>query len=317
MGPLSCRVAIIGGGAVGLAYASFIGRVAPVLVIDRNPGTSAAHRDGRLRVLLRDGETTVALPSAFDVVQPGTDFHADWVLVSTKAFSSDDVARQLAQHWKTDDGLVVSVQNGVGNRERLAHSLGVERVRAGICHISAKRLEPGVVEVGRAGLTRIERRGDDPKLVAFAGLMEEAGLETQLDADIDRLIWNKLIIAVGCNAIAALCRIPLGAFSAIAGTELGRLVGEATAECAGVMEAKGIPLDGDPVRRLEELALSSPGNHPSMLQDVLRRQSTEVDFINGAVVREAEALGVDAPLNRLLASLIKVVETTENQRVTP
>ena len=110
----------------------------------------------------------------------------------------------------------------------------------------------------------------------------------QLEPDIERVLWNKLIIAVGCNAASALLRLPLGSFASLRGTSLGLMADGAMAECAAVMSRLGVTVEGDPVKRLEEIAASAPGNFPSMLQDLLSERPTEIDSINGAVARYGE-----------------------------
>ena len=151
-------VAIIGGGAIGLAYAAHLSRVAEVTVIDRNAGTLKAANSGSLEVCLRNDDGIVSLPVDFGVVAPGTPFDADWVLVCVKSYSTAEAARTIRTGSARQDCLVVSIQNGLGNREVLEAELGAERVRVGICHVAAKRLVPGRVEVGRAGVTQIGRR---------------------------------------------------------------------------------------------------------------------------------------------------------------
>jgi 2-dehydropantoate 2-reductase len=128
-----------------------------------------------------------------------------------------------------------------------------------------------------------------------------------LEEEIENLIWSKLIINVGINALTALVGVPNGQLLGSEAT--AGLLGELVEEAVKVARALGVRLAyEDPLARVREVAELTGKNRSSMLQDFDNRRATEIDFINGAVVREAEARGISVPVNRTVTQLIKAVE---------
>ena len=151
-------------------------------------------------------------------------------------------------------------------------------------------------------------------MTALAELFESCGLPAELADDLDALVWGKLVVNAGINALTALLRVPNGALAA---TPAARdLAAEAVAEAVAVAAARGITLPyADPLAHVLAVAEATGANRSSMLQDVLRGSPSEIATINGAVVREGARLGVATPVNRLLAALVEALDATTGQRV--
>jgi 2-dehydropantoate 2-reductase len=146
-----------------------------------------------------------------------------------------------------------------------------------------------------------------PRLQAVADLCNRAGLETEISATVEGLIWDKLLVNVGINALTAITGLRNGEL--LAHEELAELLAEAVTEGARVAGAKGIRLNlPDPVAHAREVCAATGKNQSSMLQDILKGRPTEIDMINGAVLREGAARGIAAPVNGVLTRLVKFFE---------
>jgi 2-dehydropantoate 2-reductase len=215
---------------------------------------------------------------------------------------------------KTQHTLVVTLQNGVGNREALAAALGAEHVGQGVTSLGATLLGPGHVRHAGMGPTIFGTEPNRIGMAALAELFSASGLPAQLSDNLDALVWGKLVVNAGINALTALLRISNGALAEIA--EVRDIVARAVAEAAAVAAARGVRLPyDDPLEHVLSVARATGANRSSMLQDVLRGSPTEIAVINGAVLREGQRLGIAAPVNQLLAELVAALDATAQARV--
>jgi 2-dehydropantoate 2-reductase len=212
--------------------------------------------------------------------------------------------------------LVVTLQNGVGNRELLEQALGADRVGQGVTALGATLLGPGRVRHAGQGKTVFGTAPDQLSMAALAELFNACDLPAELSHDLDALIWSKLLVNVGINALTALLRVPNGVLAEAA--EARALMAQAVAEAVAVARARGTALaEADPLEHVLAVARATGANRSSMLQDVLRGSPTEIAAINGAVVREGRRLGVPTPVNSLLTSLVQALDATPDARVRP
>lgn len=227
------------------------------------------------------------------VVEP-----ADLVIVLVKAWQTERVAAHLPS-LLTSKGIALTLQNGLGNLEKLG-----PRARLGVTTMGATLLGPGRVRPGGVGPTQVAA----PEWVA--DLLRSAGFETHLAENVEGLLWGKLIANCGINALTALLRVPNGEL--LARPDATVVIDRAAAECAAVAWAKGIvlPFD-DPVAHVRAVARRTATNTSSMLQDILRGAPTEIEAINGAVAREGERLYVPTPVNETLWRLIRALVNHE------
>ncbi len=305
------RIAMVGAGAMGSLFGGRLACVADVWLVDPwREHVEAIRREG-LRLVEGEAEHTVKVAATGDPSEVGA---VDLAIVFVKSHQTPwaaGVARQLLQ----PDGLALTLQNGLGNGEALAQTLGAERVWVGVTSHGATLLGPGRVRHAGSGPTHLALRADvADKVEEAVRLFRQAGLETHLSENLDSLIWGKLVVNVGINALTALLRVPNGV---LAEDEAACMLMErAVAEAVAVAQVKGITLPyPDPQRRVREVAVATGANRSSMLQDVLRGSTTEIGVINGAVVREARRLGLPAPVNELLTDLVRAVERTHDKRI--
>lgn len=259
-------------------------------------GITALRADG-IR-LLDNGETVAASVRATD--DPSDCEGAISALVLVKSWQTEAAGKMLAE-CLAPDGVALTLQNGLGNIEVLEAAIGAERAALGVTTSGATLIGPGTVRVGGNGPTHV---APHPRLEPIVDLLESAGFEMHAASDLASLVWGKLAINAGINALTALLEVRNGEL--LERSHARSLMNEAAAETAHVAQAQGIELPyDDPVREVEGVAERTAENESSMLQDIRRRAPTEVDAINGAVVREGKRYGVSTPVNWSLWNLVR------------
>jgi 2-dehydropantoate 2-reductase len=221
-------------------------------------------------------------------------------LVLVKSWQTKRAADQLAQ-CLTEDGLALTLQNGLGNRQTLSEVLGQERVALGVTTIGATLLGPGLARTGGDGGISIEAH---PRLKPAEERLRTAGFNLEIVPRAEALVWSKLVINAAINPLTALLRVPNGELlNRPAARALMQVLAEETAVVAA---AQGIRLPFDkPGKAAEQVARKTAANHSSMLQDIRRGAPTEIDAICGAIARMGKAQGVPTPCNWAIWQLVK------------
>jgi 2-dehydropantoate 2-reductase len=224
-------------------------------------------------------------------------------LVLVKSWQTERVAKQLVRCLSAN-GIALTLQNGFGNAEILKEILKPERVALGVTMLGARMLEPAHVQFTGNGRVFL---GDHPRLSELEGILLAGEFQVEKVSDPVSLLWGKLVINAAINPLTALLRVANGEL--LERPAARELMAEAAREAALVASMQGIILPySDPVIAVEEVARGTASNYSSMLQDVLRGTVTEIESINGAVVRVGERLGVQIPINRILWQLVKSVD---------
>lgn len=295
--PPSLRIVIFGVGAMGTLFGSRLSPLAEVTLVGHWAEQIDTIRREGLTVTGPDGgrsQHRLRITSNLAEVAP-----ADVALILVKSYQTTRAARQAAAVLRPD-GLAITLQNGLGNLERLARAVGRERAALGITAQGATVPAPGRLDHAGEGPTYLARLpGRERQLERVAALFNAAGIETSLVNDANSLLWGKLAINAGINPLTALMRVPNGML--VEDESLRRLMAAAANEVARVAEAQGIQLPfADAAARTAEVARATAANRSSMLQDVSRAGPTEIDAISGAVVRFGRRLGVPTPVNEFL-----------------
>jgi 2-dehydropantoate 2-reductase len=221
-------------------------------------------------------------------------------LVLVKSWQTERAAGQLKE-CLAPDGLALTLQNGLGNRETLEQALGVRRVVLGITTLGATLLGPGLVRPAGDGMVTL---GNHPHVEATAEALRMAGFAVEIGPEPLSLLWGKLVINAAINPLTALLGVLNGEL--LERPSARALLASAVAEAVAVADAQGIRLPyADPVEAVEAVAHRTAANRSSMLQDVLRGAPTEIDAICGAIVQAGERIGVPTPVNRTLWHLVK------------
>jgi 2-dehydropantoate 2-reductase len=217
---------------------------------------------------------------------------AKFAIVLVKAWQTERAARQLSD-CLTEDGLALTLQNGLGNYETLTRSLGAHRVALGSTTTGATLVAPGLARAGGEGVVSIQRH---PTIGPIDTALSSAKFNVHLVEDAQSLVWGKLVINAAINPLTALLRVPNGEL--LNRPSAREMMAKLAAEVAEVARAEKIKLPfDDPAAMAEEVARKTASNQSSMLQDVLRNAPTEIDVICGAVVRVGEKHGIETPVN--------------------
>ncbi len=299
------KVVVIGPGAVGGYFGGKLALAGAGLTLVGRRGGRGEHmqmvaRNG-LRIEATDFEATIPVEVTDDVGVVG---HADLVLFAVKTLDTVAAARSIAPYL-SPNAIVVSLQNGVDNVERLAE-VGVDALPA-VVYIAAAIERPGVVKHrGRGDLVLGHaKRGDDVRRVA--GWFEAAGVRARVSDQIEAELWGKLVINAMANAISALTGAPYARIAAHKPSMTAAM--EVAAEAFAVARAAGIELDEDAVAAGAATIYGALGQATSSTQqDIARGKPTEIDSLNGVIARKGEALGVPTPVNRVLWALVSLRE---------
>lgn len=225
-----------------------------------------------------------------------------YAIVLVKSWQTQRAGQQLLQ-CLAGDGLALTLQNGVGNREQLIQALGTRRVTLGVTTAGATLLGPGLVRPAGDAVISL---GAHPNLGPLLNMLQTAGFVIETAPDATALLWGKLVINAAINPLTALLGVPNGVLLERASART--LLQAAVREAAAVAVAEGVRLPfPDPVVATEAIARSTAANHSSMLQDIQRGAPTEIDAICGAIVQSGERTGVPTPINRTLWQLVKAL----------
>jgi 2-dehydropantoate 2-reductase len=308
------KIGIVGAGAMGSLFGGRLSQAGEdVILYDiYREHVETIQRDGLVIEDLASGKQEVCHPGATTEAEDLGDVGI--LVIFVKSAATEAVARQFSRIAEKTV-IAVTVQNGLGNEGILKEHFGAERTAAGVTSQGATFLGPGRIRHAGRGTTHLcmsDRNNE--KLEGFVDALNRAGMETDLEENIDDLIWSKLIINVGINALTALTGLPNGRLLAFSDTKA--LMADLVAEAVMVAERKGVHLTySDPLVMVYQVAEKTGGNRSSMLQDFDRKRRSEIDFINGAIVREAEALGLEVPVNRAVTRLVRVLDSIHAEQL--
>ncbi|SRR6266704_879951 len=299
------KICIVGCGAVGSLFAAHLARAGEAEVFAYDTATAHVEAINQRGLRLSGAaEFTARLKAS---ASPKNIPRCAFGIMATKAIHTR-VAIEEAKDVFDDESAVCSVQNGVGNEEIIAGY--VKYVIRGTTFPAGHIIEPGHVGYDIAGDTWVgpfEPARTPMKMVEeLANVLSRSGMPTHALGDARGAQWAKLIFNAGTNPVGALTQLHHGAATRFPPT--GELFSALIDEGMAVAKAMGITLHKDP-KQMVIKAANAPGKHKaSMLQDVLAGRQTEVDFMNGAIVKEGERLGVPTPLNKALWALVKGLE---------
>ena len=302
------KIVIVGPGALGSLLAAFLIRSKEeVWLLDHNKERAQEIAQSGIKVEGVSGNWQVNPKICADINEVGS---ADLLIISVKSYDTKQAISAIKPLIK-EDSAVLTLQNGIGNIEIITEAIGSERVIAGVTNLGATFIKPGFIRHAGKGETAIGRIDGKMtvKMRSIRQIFNKAGLETKISRDIKGLIWSKLIVNSGINALSAIVRLNNGRLTEFEGTK--KIMRETVTEAMRIAKRKRIKLlFDDPLAKVEAVAEATGPNISSMLQDVLRKKRTEIDFINGVIVRQGQELGIPVPVNQVLVDLIKTIEAT-------
>ncbi len=299
------RIAVIGAGAMGAMFGARCARAgAEVMLFDKDADHVAAINANGLRVAGRDGDIHLKLAATTEPKGIGA---VDMALIMVAGNATADVAAMLTEVLPRE-AFILTLQNGIGNVEALVAALGEGRVMAGNTYNSGARLAPGKVahtNVGKTTIGELDGRATE-RLDEIRALFEAGGLPVTVTDNVMGHVWMKFVLNVAINPVSAVTGLRSGQIartpSALA------LMEHILDEVLAVMGAKGIRLPYDDPRAHVIDHAWVRFNRPSMLQHIEAGRRTEIDTLNGALIREAMALGIPCPFNEAIVLVVKGLE---------
>jgi 2-dehydropantoate 2-reductase len=297
------KIAVMGAGAVGCYYGGMLARAGhSVVLIGRAAHVEAIRRDG-LRLETRSFDERVRLEASTDTAAVAG---AELVLFCVKSTDTESAGEAMRPHLPAD-ALVLSLQNGVDNAARLQAVLAQE-VAATVVYVATEMAGPGHVKHhGRGELVIAPTSRSE----AIAALLAAAGVPTQISDNVIGALWAKLILNCAYNALSAITQMPYGPLSQGEGVQA--TMRAVVDECLAVAAAGGVAVPGDTWAAVQRIAETMPTQYSSTAQDLARGKRSEIDHLNGYVLRQGQALGVATPANRVLHTLVKLIEQRDAQ----
>lgn len=297
-------VAVMGAGAVGCFYGGMLARAGHRVTLIGRPAHVQAVQAGGLRMQTLHFDELVALNAS---TEPSAVAGADLVLFAVKSPDTESAGQQMRPHLKPG-ALVLCLQNGVDNAERLravlpGNETGVA-VAAAVVYVATEMAAPGHLRHHGRGELVIEPA---PGSTGVAQALIEAGVPTEISDNVRGALWAKLILNCAYNALSAVGRIAYGELVQRPG--VSGVMRDVVAECRAVAAADGVAVPGDVDAAVRRIAETMPTQYSSTAQDLMRGKPSEIDHLNGYVVRRGEALGVPTPANRVLWTAVKLVES--------
>lgn len=292
------KIAVMGAGAVGCYYGGMLARAGhEVVLIGRLQHVMAISSEGlRLQTLTFDEHIRVAATTHASAVEG-----AKLVLFCVKSTDTESAAREM-QPYLDSDALVLTLQNGVENAERLRTILKHE-VAAAVVYVATEMAGPGHVRHHGRGELVIEPSSGSQ---AAASLLIAAHVPTTISTNVRGELWAKLILNCAYNAMSAIAQMPYGQLVHMPGVTAA--MNDVVAECLAVARADGVDVAGDIDASVRAIAETMPSQYSSTAQDLARGKHSEIDHLNGLIVRRGDALNVPVPANRLLHTLVKAIE---------
>lgn len=302
------RICILGAGSLGSAMGGFLAKAGnDVVLINRNAAHCDRINSDGLTLVIEDREERIRVAAA---TTPEGLAPADLVMVMVKSFDTEAAIR-AATHLVSPGTVVLSLQNGLGHEEIIGAVVGRERVIAGKTYVGGQMVAPGRIIAGAAGKETIIGELDgsvSDRVRRVADTFDAAGLATVVSDNIVGAMWDKLLVNVATGALSGITRLDYGNLYSVPELEATGIA--AVAEAMQVADALGIRLATKNPRD----AWTKAGNRlpfvfkPSVLQSLEKGSITEIDFVNGAIVRAGAKAGIATPVNATLVACIKGIE---------
>jgi 2-dehydropantoate 2-reductase len=287
---------VLGAGAVGCYFGGMLARAGHRVTLIGRPAHVEVFRKSGLHFEGLKFNEHIAVEAS---TEPSAVRGAQLVLFCVKSTDTEAAADQIAPHLERD-AIVVNLQNGVDNTERIRSRVKNQVVPAAV-YVATEMAGPGHLKHHGRGDLII---GPDEKLKAW---FEGAGVPATISNNVDGELWAKLVVNCAYNAVSAITQLPYGRM--IQGAGVRELMRDVVEECLAVARSSGVTMAPDMLERTYRIAGAMPTQFSSTAQDLARGKPTEIDHLNGYVTRKGEALGIATPANRCLWALVKLLES--------
>ncbi len=291
--------AVMGAGAVGCYFGAMLARAGHrVTLIGRQQHVEAVNDRG-LFIEAHAFKEYVWMQATTD---PAGVADADVVLVCVKSADTENAGRAIARHLR-QGAVVVSLQNGVDNAERLEVEIGRNVIPA-VVYVATEMVAPGHVRHNGRGDLVI---GNSSESAIIATALSDASIPTTVSRNVVGALWEKMILNCAYNALSAVSQLPYGRMIAIEGVT--ELMKDVIAESVAVAGAAGVAVRDDLQQSVMAIASTMPEQYSSTAQDLARSRKTEIDYLNGFIVRKGLAYRIPTPANRALHTMVKLIES--------
>jgi 2-dehydropantoate 2-reductase len=298
------RIGVLGAGAVGCYYGAMLARAGNRVTLIGRPAHVEAMRSSGLRLETRSFDECVPVEAS---TTPQALRGAGLVLFCVKSMASEQAASEMAP-FLDPDAIVLNLQNGVDNAERIQARIRQPVVPA-VVYVATEMAGPGHVKHhGRGDLVigALDAPLPAGALEEIQRLFGQAGVPVTLSDNVMGELWAKLVVNCAYNALSAITQLPYGVLGR--GTGIREVMRDVVDEALAVAKASGVRMPGDMVARTYAIAEAMPAQYSSTAQDLARGKPTEIDHLNGYLVRRGEAVGVHTPVNRVLCVLVQLLE---------
>lgn len=293
------KIAVMGAGAVGCYYGGLLARAGhEVRLIGRARHVEAVVRHG---LLMETNAFSEHIPLQARIEAEGVR-GVDLVLCCVKSDDTAQAAAAMKAHLAAD-AIVVSLQNGVDNPNVLRAQLAQEIIPAAV-YVAAQMAGDGHVRHHGGGKLVL---GNTPRSGRIAALFADAGIPVEISGNIEGEQWTKLIVNCAYNALSAITALPYAKL--VEQTGVAQMLRDVVSECLAVADKAGIVPVGNVWEKVEQIPHTMPGQMSSTAQDLQRGRPTEINHLNGCIARRGGELGVPTPVNHVLFTLVKILES--------
>jgi 2-dehydropantoate 2-reductase len=296
----SLHIAVMGAGAVGCYFGGMLARAGHAVTLIARPAHVQAINANGLRMETKTFDEQVRLSAS---TEASAVRGADLVLFCVKSTDTESAGAQILPHLAPNT-TVLCLQNGVDNADRLRTVLPSHTVAAAVVYVATEMAGPGHVKHHGRGDLVIE-----PSAAHVAPALVAAGIAAEVSDNVRGALWLKLILNCAYNAVSAISQLPYG--KTAVGDGVQDAMRDVVAECLAVAQAEGVQVAGDIDAAVRMIFDTMPNQFSSTAQDLARGKKSEIDYLNGLVVRRGAALGIATPANRVLWALVKLLESKQ------
>ncbi len=293
-----CKIAVLGAGAVGCYYGAMLARAGHRVTIIARPARVEAIKQRGLTLEFAGHSESIQVEATTSAAWSG---EADLVLICVKSDDTEEAGREIAEAMGKD-AVVLCLQNGLDNAARL-EAVIKRPVGSAAVYVAAEMADVGHVRRHGRGELVI---GASPRAQNIAHAFRSAGVPIEISENLIGVLWDKLIVNCAYNAISAVSRLPYGRMIRVPGVH--DVMRDVIAECVAVAEAENIRIPEDREETVLAIAESMPNQLSSTAHDLARGRRTEIEHLNGYIVRSGDSHGVSTPVNRTLLAMVRLLE---------
>lgn len=307
------KIVIVGPGAMGLLFSALLSKSKEeIWLLDKNKERAEKINKEGIQIEGVSGKWNAKVKAS---TEPKEINNPDLIIISTKSYDTKS-AITLVKPIISQNSNILTLQNGIGNIEIISEVAGPDNVIGGITNMGGTLIGQNRLRHAGYGETIIGKADGStpPAMRQIRELFNKCKLDIKVSRDIKSILWSKLVINAGINALGALTRLQNGKLVEFDGTR--RIMRDAVTEAVKVIKRKRIKLIyDDPLAKVEAVCEATSSNACSMLQDILHSKRTEIDFLNGVIVRLGQELGIPVPVNNILVNLIKTIESSYDFKI--